>query len=134
MYFKWKPEYSFDIKEIDDQHRYFVSILDKLYDSIVKKSPRQELGELLKAIIDYATNHFSTEEKYFDKFNYEGAQEHKEKHRELKDKILDFQKKFNENGVDISVDLIDFLEDWLVNHLLNLDRKYVDCFHEHGLH
>jgi hemerythrin-like metal-binding protein len=134
MHFPWKPEYSFGIKEIDAQHQSFVGILDRLYDSILANSPREDLGQILKALIAYAVEHFATEEKYFDQFNYEGALEHKAKHQELKDKVLDFQNKFNEKQADISVELIDFLEDWLVNHLLAVDKKYVDCFHEHGLH
>ena len=133
MHFIWKPEYKFDIKEIDDQHQYFVGIMDKLYDAIINNLPREELGQLLKELINYAVDHFNTEEKYFTEFNYEGTEDHKAKHQELKDKVLDFQKKFEDNSSDISVDLIDFLEDWLVDHLLNLDQKYVDCFHQHGL-
>jgi hemerythrin-like metal-binding protein len=133
MHFIWQPEYRFGIKEIDSQHEHFVGILDKLYDSIIQNAPREKLGELLKALADYATNHFQTEEKYFDQFNYAGAAEHKLKHRELMEKISDFQKKFEENQVDVSVDLIDFLEDWLVDHLLNLDRKYIECFRQNGL-
>jgi hemerythrin-like metal-binding protein len=133
MYFAWKPEYVFGIKEIDDQHQYFVSILDRLYDGILHGAPREELGKTLETLIAYAVNHFDTEEKYFTEFNYDGAAEHIAKHQELKSKVLDFQQKFSENKVDISEDLIDFLEDWLVEHLLNLDRKYVACFHKHGL-
>jgi len=134
MHFIWRPEYKLNIKEIDDQHEYFVGILDKLYEAIIHNSPREELGQLLKMLTGYAVDHFNTEEKYFAEFNYEGTAEHKIKHQELKDKVLDFQKKFEENSGDISVDLIDFLEDWLVDHLLNLDQKYVECFHQHGLH
>ncbi|MFA4942245.1 MAG: bacteriohemerythrin [Patescibacteria group bacterium] len=133
MHFVWKPEYQFGIKEIDDQHQHFVGILDRLYDNIISNSPREEMGALLQELIDYAVNHFNTEEKYFTQFNYEGTIEHKAKHQELKDKVLDFQKKFKENQADISVDLIDFLEDWLIDHLLNLDKKYVECFREYGL-
>ena len=133
MHFLWKPEYKFDIKEIDAQHQYFVGLIDGLYDSILNNLTREELGKILDSLVAYAADHFKTEEKYFTEFNYEGAAEHKIKHQELTTKILDFQKKFKENKTDISIELIDFLEDWLVDHLINLDRKYVDCFHEHGL-
>jgi hemerythrin len=35
--------------------------------------------------------------------------------------------------IDFAFDLIDFLEDWLINHLLDMDQKYKKCFHDHGL-
>ncbi|MEI7620797.1 MAG: bacteriohemerythrin, partial [Candidatus Falkowbacteria bacterium] len=126
MHFIWKTEYKFGLNEIDKQHEYFVGILDELYDAILNNSDRVKLRGLLGSLINYASLHFATEEKYFDEFSYDGAAEHKLKHKELTEKVLDFQKKFEENKVDISTDLIDFLEDWLVDHLLNLDRKYVE--------
>lgn len=133
MYFVWKPEYVFGLKEIDSQHRHFVGILDRLYDLIISGSSRDELSKTLDELINYAGNHFKTEEKYFDEFNYEGAADHKEEHRELAEKISNLKKRFEVGTEDISVELIDFLEDWLVQHLLNLDSKYVDCFRQHGL-
>lgn len=133
MHFVWKPEYKVNVKEIDNQHEYFVGILDRLYDAILCSADRAELGGLLELLVNYTSLHFATEEKYFDEFGYEGAAEHKLKHKELTEKVLDFQKKFEDNEIDISTDLIDFLEDWLIDHLLNLDQKYVECFHQNGL-
>ena len=134
MYFIWKPDYVFDIKEIDEQHKHFVGILDRMYDSTIQGLHQEELGDLLKELADYASDHFATEEKYFDKFDYPEAVEHKAKHQELRDKIQDFIEEAKNNKVDISNELLDFLEDWLVDHLLNLDKKYVECFHSHGLY
>lgn len=133
MHFPWKKEYEMDIKIIDDQHRHFVDLINELYESILEEQLEEKLGSIFDGLIEHATNHFSTEEKYFDLFQYEGSEEHKQKHREIKDKILMFKSQFKENKMKLSFELIDFLEDWLVDHLSNLDRKYVPCFHEHGL-
>ena len=35
--------------------------------------------------------------------------------------------------IEFAFELVDFLEDWLINHLMIVDRKYIKCFHEHGL-
>ena len=134
MHFIWKEEYIFNIKEIDKQHQCFIGILDSIYDSIFKNLSREEMAVLLQSLIDYTVNHFSTEEKYFIKFDYPEAKEHIVKHEELKTKVLAFQKDFKEGKSDISIGLIDFLEDWLVDHLLTTDKKYVEYFHEHGLY
>ncbi|MFZ4632297.1 MAG: bacteriohemerythrin [Patescibacteria group bacterium] len=132
-YFKWEDNYTFNIAEIDAQHRHFVSILDSIYGSIINSAPKKEQGILLDSLVEYAVLHFKTEENYFDKFNYSGSNEHKEEHRKLKEKVLAFQKNFNEGQKDISIELIDFLEDWLIDHLMVMDKKYVDFFHEKGL-
>lgn len=132
-HFKWTNDYVMNVAEIDGQHRHFISILDRVYDTILNQTPNEVKGALLDDLVNYALIHFGTEERYFDEFNYSGAAEHKAAHKELLDKVLSFQSEFKEKKKDISLELIDFLEDWLVNHLMTMDKKYVDCFHEHGL-
>ena len=44
-----------------------------------------------------------------------------------------FESKIKNNEIEISFELIDFLEDWWIYHLQNQDQKYVKCFKEHGL-
>lgn len=133
MVFDWKPEYSVNVEEIDEQHKKLVSLIDKLYNSIYSFKTREELGGILEELIEYADYHFSTEEKYFDKFNYEYSEEHKREHEIFREKMLDLNKKFKNKELEISFELIDFLEDWLLDHLMEQDQKYVKCFIEHGL-
>ncbi len=133
MAIDWKPEYSVKVKEIDDQHKKLVSLIDRLYQAICSYKTREELGPVLEELIKFAEHHFSTEEKYFDRFNYENSEEHKKEHKMFKEKVLDFYNKFENRETEISFELIDFLEDWLLDHLIEQDQKYVKCFTEHGL-
>ena len=43
------------------------------------------------------------------------------------------KEKYPEPTIDFAFELVDFLEDWLINHLMTVDQKYVKCFHDHGL-
>jgi hemerythrin len=49
------------------------------------------------------------------------------------EKVLIFQERFNKEGANMVVEFMDFLTDWLVDHLETEDQKYVKCFHDHGL-
>ena len=129
----WKDEYSFGIKIIDDQHKMFVAALNELYKTIEKKNVKTEISKILEKIEEYATFHFSTEETYFDEFNFEGAAEHKAKHQEFKEKFAGIQKKFGNDELALSFKLMDFLENWLLSHVTDMDTKYVNCFKDHGL-
>jgi hemerythrin-like metal-binding protein len=91
------------------------------------------LGGILNELIEYAGYHFSTEEKYFILFNYEYADEHIGEHQKFVEKVTDLQKKYVDHEIEISFELIDFLEDWLLDHLLTTDQKYIKCFVSHGL-
>jgi hemerythrin len=133
MEIEWKDEYSVGIKEIDDQHRYFISLLNNLYGAIGSSKNQIELEILFQKLSDYAEIHFATEEKYFNDFNYEGAEEHKLKHQEMRDEIVRIKNQESGNNIDFYGNIVYFLKDWLEDHLEKMDQKYKDCFVRHGL-
>jgi len=129
----WSKKISVNVKEIDDQHKHFLGILNNLYDAIYKIKLKEKLGELLNELSDYTDIHFATEEKYFDQFHYDLADEHKKEHNQLKAKVAQFNERFKTEGEDVAAELVDFLEDWLLDHLENQDKKYSKFFNEQGL-
>jgi hemerythrin len=131
MDFIWKEDYGVNVKQIDDQHKIFLGIMDKCYAATKKK---KDIRKIIGELIDYAELHFKTEEKYFDEFHYNEASEHKKAHQELRDKIKFITSKDNVDSTQLALELLDFLEDWLVDHLANVDKKYSRCFNEHGLY
>jgi hemerythrin len=84
-------------------------------------------------IVDYAATHFETEEKYMRKFKFPGYEEHKSEHEKFTAQALDLQKRSREDGFILSLDILNFLKNWLAEHLIATDKKYVDFFQEHGL-
>lgn len=130
----WKEEMKVGIVEIDSQHKHFIDLMNEAYQAFNNLAPKEQLEELIDKIIEHKERHFATEEGYFDRYHYEFADEHKEAHRKLSEKVIEFKKRFTtEDNLQIAADLLWFLEDWLVNHLGVYDRKYVSCFREHGL-
>ncbi len=133
MPIKWDTSHSVNVKEIDDQHQRFIQILNKLYESVSHAREQSELKTILDELVSYADLHFQTEEKYFDKFHYENSAEHKEEHTKLKKQVADFYERYEKKETEISIKLLDFLEDWLVDHLDGQDKKYIECFNKNGL-
>jgi len=129
----WKDEYSVGVKEIDDQHKHFIFIANAFYDAILANKGREELTALFQEISDYADEHFATEEKYFDQFNYEEADMHKLKHQEMRNEIKNLRNQEVGNKIDFDGNIVYFIRDWLDDHLKNTDQKYKKCFKEHGL-
>lgn len=129
----WTEEMSVGVKEIDDQHKFFVNLISNLYNAIYESKVKEELEGIINSLVSYADLHFTTEENYFDKFNYEFSLDHKKRHKDLKDKVMAFYKEFKDGDNNMAIRLADFLTDWLVEHLEVADKKYTKCFHEHGL-
>lgn len=129
----WVESMSVGVAEIDEQHKKLISTIAGFYEAFDKGEIKSGLEVTLQKLIEYTVYHFETEEKYFDKFNYDFKDEHKQKHKEFKEKVLIFQERFKKEGTDIVEEFNDFLTDWLVNHLEDEDQKYVKCFHDNGL-
>lgn len=131
--FKWKEEYSVQIRQIDDQHKKLVELIKRLYKAINEGNTEEKLEKILSELVEYSQYHFDTEESYFRKFDFDGADDHIKEHHKFEDKVATFNKKFKNHEAEISFELVDFLEDWLLDHLVVMDQKYVKCFKEHGL-
>ncbi len=127
------PELETGISEIDQQHRKLVSLVNRLYRAIKSGEGTGVLGEILNELVAYTDYHFKTEEYYFDKFNYPEGELHKEIHRKLTAQVLEFKEKFERGEATLSYDLLNFLKDWLVNHIGKTDMKYAPFLREKGL-
>lgn len=130
---EWDDKYSVGVIEIDNQHKRMFAVINDLLEAIETNTPADHLGHIIDELIKYKKFHFATEENYFKEFNYEGTEEHVTKHHEFNEKLEAMRKKHPELTIEFAFDLVDFLEDWLINHLMTLDQAYVKCFHEHGL-
>jgi hemerythrin len=47
--------------------------------------------------------------------------------------ITDFKAKFDTANFTISIGLMSFLKDWLVNHIMVTDKKYTLFFNDKGV-
>lgn len=130
----WTEDLSVNVKEIDDQHKHFIDIINKLYKAVEEKDLSEFIDETLQELSDYAKLHFETEEKYFKLFDYSGAEEQITEHDDLKQKLDDIIERRKINDIKVLYDLICFLDGWLQHHFLELDKKYTKCFNEHGLY
>lgn len=129
----WEEKYSVNVKEIDDQHKKLVQLVNELHDAMLVGKGKQITSKVLQSLIDYTAHHFATEEKYMTKFNYPAYPQHKAEHDNLVKQVLDFQDKFNNGQAVISLDLMKFLKDWLINHILGTDKKFGPFFNAKGL-
>ncbi len=136
MPIQWENIYSVGIKEIDEQHKKLISLINQLLYIIKDEkiaSHHDELKTILSDLINYTNYHFETEEKYFAKFNYEDTEEHIEKHHEFRAKIMNISQEYKNNELETSYDLIEFLEDWFIDHINGTDKRYVKLFQDNGI-
>lgn len=132
-FFEWKDEYSVGVFEIDNQHKKLIALINKLFVSMKQGKANDVLGSIIIELLLYAQTHFRTEEKYFDTFKYKKSAEHKRVHQSFIEEIKKFKANFDSGKITLSLEVFSFLKQWLDEHILGEDKKYVDCFKQNGL-
>jgi hemerythrin-like metal-binding protein len=132
-FFTWDESYSVGIKEFDEHHKRLISLVNQLYDAMQVGKGGQELHQILDSLFEYTVFHFSSEEKMLLRNGYPEYQKHFVEHEALKSKVIEYRSKVERGQVGTSVQVANFLKDWLKNHILVEDKKYGPFFHAKGL-
>ena len=130
---KWDESLSVKVTEIDVQHKKLVEFINSLHDSMKERKANEALGGILESLVNYAMEHFRTEEKYFDQFGYLKAGQHKREHKDFVNKVAAFKNDFEKGKIMLSLEIMEFLKDWLINHIKKTDMDYSNFFNEKGL-
>lgn len=131
--FTWKEEYSVNIREIDDQHKVLVGMVNELHEAMAKGKGKEVLGKILARLIDYTAKHFAVEEKMMLQHEYPEYQDHKAKHDKMAGKVLALQKEYQQGKLQLSIEVSTFLQDWLNKHILGTDKKYSPFLNAKGV-
>jgi len=89
--------------------------------------------KVLNNLINYTATHFQTEEKYFDRYGYPETFSHKKEHEAFVQKVSEFRKGFENGKLSVTVEIMNFLSDWLRHHIKTADKKYASFFKAKGL-
>jgi hemerythrin len=108
-------------------------LINRLYDAFIKRQQSDEVIKVIVELSEYIDVHFSTEEVYFKRFNYAETTEHIKEHHFFIEKVKEFQTQVKENKGRYVFNIINFLQDWLVNHITVTDKKYIECFKKNGV-
>lgn len=131
---QWDNHLSVQVGELDDQHKRLIKMINDLQDAMRAGKGKDVVGKILNELVRYTLDHFSTEEKYFDRFDYPDTAAHMDEHARFVKEVAGFKKEFEEGRIGLTIKLMNFLSDWLQKHILGSDKKYGPYFNEKGLH
>ena len=121
----WNDKMSVGVGVIDEDHKKLVSMVNNLYDGIQAGKGKDTVGPVLDGLIDYTKMHFAREEKFFAQTAYPDSAAHKKEHEALTKQVADVQAKFKAGATStLSLEVMNFLKNWLINHIQGSDKKY----------
>lgn len=125
----WNPSFEIGITAIDEEHRAIVENFEKLYLLMINGQGHEFYAELLDFLTHYIDTHFANEEAFQKSIGYDRMDQHMKRHQFFREKILGLieeQKSPISNADLIKLNL--FIKDWLIQHILNEDKKLGDFY------
>ncbi len=130
----WQPEYSVNVQRIDTQHKRLFATANRLLDAVEGQQGSADIAAALDLMIDYAKFHFNEEETLLRRYGYVHADDHQARHRTLITQAQELERKLVDDQGITPLELLDFLHDWIVQHILIEDRRYADVLNSHGVY
>lgn len=124
--YEFKEEYKTGIESIDQEHRKLFEIADRAYETLMNDFIADKYDyilDILNELKDYAATHFKHEEEYMMSINYRKLISQKAAHNDFIEKLSEYDlNKMDENQKDAILEILEFLSDWLVNHIMKSDK------------
>jgi len=120
----WKSEYSVGNELMDKQHQALIELINKLHEAMKTGKAGKEISLIVDEMVEYTKFHFGAEEKLMAEKNYVGLASQKDEHNAFIKKTVQFQNEVNSGKLAVSLEVLNFLKDWLTNHILITDMKY----------
>lgn len=119
----WDDRLSVGVKQIDDEHKHLIKLVNELHDAIRANQGKEVLGRVLDGLIAYTGSHFGHEESEMKRTNYPQASSHAAEHAALVKKVLAIQAQYRAGKVAVlGMETLAFLRDWLVRHIKGTDQ------------
>jgi len=122
--FTWRDSYSVNNEELDSHHKKLIGIFNKLYDGFLSNGDSSAIGTIIGELVLYTAYHFRAEEIYMAERGYADIGTHKSEHRFFEEKISQLQHRNFMNDAEVAKEIVVYLGNWLINHVMREDRKY----------
>jgi len=122
--FNWSAQYETGIFMVDTQHKKLVDAINTLHDSMKDGKGEEVAEKTLNFLVDYTIQHFSAEEDLMKKKAYPDFVNHKANHDKFVVEVKEIKAKYLAGKI-LPMQVSSILSDWLKNHILGTDKKYV---------
>lgn len=131
---QWVDELSVNIRWVDEQHIRLIDLINELHKAMSSGKGKEAIADVLTQLKEYTVFHFGREEKEFTKYGYPESETHKVAHQMFVAKIDSFEEKILSGRSSVTMEVLDFLKDWLIKHIMGVDQQYGPFFNQKGMY
>ena len=123
---EWNSELILGVKMMDEHHEQLINILNRCYRALMLHDHQHELEIIMNELRDYTHYHFDTEKQLMAELGYPESASHLAVHEKFTDMIARFQGRAQSGESLVAMDVLQFLQKWLVAHIKKTDRAFAD--------
>lgn len=131
--FAWNESYSVRVQQLDQQHQKLFQLINSLADAMSGGRGEAVVREIVDQLAIYTRTHFLQEEALMRQTGYPDCAAHKELHRKLMEDVERYKRDLLEGRPVNTVSLLNFLREWLVEHIRRSDKAYSAHLNSHGV-
>ncbi len=135
MRFRWGDEYLLGVDAMDEEHKILIEKMNRLAECLEVEQDEKGRASMRTAFADmvaYTKEHFADEEAYLEEIGFPELQAHQRLHVDLLARVGEFSADVENGRVD-GAKLMNFINDWLMRHILGTDKKYAHYGRKHGI-
>lgn len=132
MALTWDETFVLGIDEIDEQHRTIIEQFASFSEAIQAGTAKDVLSETALFLVEYAGEHFATEERYMQECDYPRIEEQRREHQDFTNDAEELVRKIADEGAsrELAAALAGKMIRWVIQHIRNHDRDMVDYVKE----
>jgi hemerythrin len=132
--FRWSESYSVHITVLDNQHRRLVATINELNQALHSGMGCSVMDSVLEKLMEYATEHFQSEEALMEQHHFPGLHTHRCRHEEFRQKMGLFFEAHRAGKPCVPVSVMLYMEKWLKEHMLKTDQLYSSYLNARGVY
>ena len=126
----WSDQFSVGVMKMDLQHQHLIRIFNTLVDNALADPLSEKVSEALAALVEYASEHFKSEEQLLRDHAHPDLEEQITEHKAFRRQAAEFCLLASQEDEKVIHDLINYLHDWWIIHILEKDKKYATLLEE----
>jgi hemerythrin-like metal-binding protein len=128
----WSSSYSVKVNQMDQEHQRLIDIINNLYAAMRSGRSTEAIGSILDELVAYTKTHFTHEEQLMQQANYGGLADQKRAHEALVSQLNEILDKYR-SGTALGQEIMNFLKNWLINHIQGMDKQYGPAMIKKGI-
>jgi hemerythrin len=130
---EWSEGFSVGVILFDEQHRRLIDMLNRMIKDPTASTRSETVADVLWDMTRYALEHFKAEEDLMTEHDYPHLAEHRRRHRSFQEKAAMLSVATAEGHPSVPRELLEYLQQWLIRHILQEDMAFKPFFEQKGV-